>query len=89
LSQFLSIGLVGCAKLDKSSLDGINPLRLDDYPYLMPSGHSLVQSGFGSEFGHLNTREQVEACLLLAKRAGYDFLVLDHSAPTSEYQSLE
>jgi len=82
LNQFLAIGLVGGRKSD--TLDRITPLRLDDYPYLIPSGHSSVQSGFGSDFGQLNTREQVEACVAIAERAGLDFLVLDHTRPDIE-----
>jgi oxazoline/thiazoline synthase len=81
LNQFLSIGLMGGGKSDKSSLDGFTPLRLQDYPYLTASGNSSVHSGAGPEFGQLNTREQVEACVSLAKRAGHDFLVLDHTRP--------
>jgi ribosomal protein S12 methylthiotransferase accessory factor len=81
LNQFLSLGLMGGGKSDKSSLDGITPLRLEDYPYLTPSGNSPVHSGVGSEFGHLNTREQVDSCVAIANRAGHDFLVLDHTRP--------
>jgi len=32
LNQFLSIGLMGGGKGDKSSLDGTTPLRLKDHP---------------------------------------------------------
>jgi ribosomal protein S12 methylthiotransferase accessory factor len=82
LNQFLAIGLVGGRKSD--TLDSIAPLRLDDHPYLIPSGHSLVQSGLGADFSQLNTREQVESCVALAERAGLDFLVLDHTRPDIE-----
>jgi ribosomal protein S12 methylthiotransferase accessory factor len=84
LNQFLSIGLMGGAKSDKSSLDGTTPLRLQDYPYLTPGKNPAVQSRLGLEFGHLNTREQVTACVELAKRAGLDFLVLDYTRPDIE-----
>ena len=38
LSQFLSIGLMGGGNGDKSSLDGVTPLRLENYPFLIPAG---------------------------------------------------
>ena len=81
LNQFLSIGLMGGGKSDKSSLDGTTPLRLQAYPYLTPGKNSAVQSGLGCEFGCLNTREQVIACVELAKREGLDFLVLNQTRP--------
>jgi bacteriocin biosynthesis cyclodehydratase domain-containing protein len=81
LNQFLSIGVMGGGKSDKSTLDGITPLLLENYPYLTPNGDTPRQSNFGAEFGHLDTREQVLACVDMAKRAGLDFLVLDHTRP--------
>ena len=84
LNQFLSIGLMGGGTGEKSSLDGTTPLRLQDHPYLTPSGNPLVQPDFGSKFGHLDTREQVMACVRLAKQAGLDFLVLDQTRPDIE-----
>jgi ribosomal protein S12 methylthiotransferase accessory factor len=84
LNQFLSIGLMGGGKGDKSSLDGTTPLRLKDYPYLTPSGKSAIQPGAGAKFGRLDTREQVAACVDIAKRAGLDFLVLNQTRPDIE-----
>jgi ribosomal protein S12 methylthiotransferase accessory factor len=81
LNQFLSIGVMGGGKSDKSTLDGITPLRLENYPYLTPKGDSPQHSNRGAEFGHLDTREQVLACVDIAKRAGLDFLVLDYTRP--------
>jgi bacteriocin biosynthesis cyclodehydratase domain-containing protein len=81
LNQFLSIGVMDGGKSDKSTLDGITPLRLENYPYLTPNGESAVPSGLGAEFGHLDTREQVLACVNIAERAGLDFLVLDYTRP--------
>ena len=69
---------------EKSSLDGATPLRLQDHPFLTPSGKPAVQPDFGSKFGRLDTREQVTACVRLAKRAGLDFLVLDQTRPDIE-----
>ncbi len=81
LNQFLSIGLMGGGTGEKSSLDGTTPLRLQDHPFLTPSDGPLVRPGSGSKFGHLDTREQVIACVDIAKRAGLDFLVLDQTRP--------
>jgi ribosomal protein S12 methylthiotransferase accessory factor len=81
LNQFLSIGLMGGGTGEKSSLDGMTPLRLRDHPFLTPGGNPVVQPGFGSTFGDLDTREQVTACVRLAQRAGLDFLVLDQTRP--------
>ena len=50
LNQFLSLGLMGGGTGDKSSLDGMTPLHLDEYPYLSPSGNQLVQPDFDSKF---------------------------------------
>jgi ribosomal protein S12 methylthiotransferase accessory factor len=69
---------------EKSSLDGITPLRLQDHPYLTPSGNPLIEPDFGAKFGHLDTREQVTACVRLAKQAGLDFLVLNQTRPDIE-----
>ena len=50
----------------------------------MPSGKSDRRRP-GSEFGPLdNTREQVDACVEIARRAGLDFLVLDQTRPDVE-----
>ncbi len=84
LNQFMSIGFLGGGTGEKSSLDGITPLRLQDHPYLTPSANSAVQPDFGSKFDHHDTREQVMSCVRLAKRAGLDFLVLDQTRPDIE-----
>jgi ribosomal protein S12 methylthiotransferase accessory factor len=85
LNQFMSIGLMGGGTGEKPSLDGITPLRLEDHPFLIPSGKSMVLPGFGPETGPLdNTRDQVLACVDLARRAGLDFLVLNQTRPDVE-----
>ena len=85
LNQFLSIGLMGGRNpASQESSDGSPPFRLQDHPYLMPSGTSVVRPDFGSKFGRLDKREQVIACVNLAKREGLDFLVLDQTRPDIE-----
>jgi ribosomal protein S12 methylthiotransferase accessory factor len=84
LNQFLSIGLMGGGSGEKSSLDGSTPLRIEEHPFLTPGNQPIVHGGFGSKFGSLDTREQVNACVNLAKREGLDFLVLDQTRPDIE-----
>ncbi|MGA9895368.1 MAG: TOMM precursor leader peptide-binding protein [Xanthobacteraceae bacterium] len=82
LNQFLSIGLLGAR--DTSGKDESGPFRLRDHPYLLPSGAGKLAAGLGAKFGSLDTREQVQACVDIAKRAGLDFLVLDQTRPDIE-----
>jgi ribosomal protein S12 methylthiotransferase accessory factor len=85
LNQFLSIGLMGGGTGEKPSLDGTNPLRLQDHPFLIPSGNPTVQPNAVPKFGPLdNTRQQVDACVDIASRAGLDFLVLNQTRPDVE-----
>jgi ribosomal protein S12 methylthiotransferase accessory factor len=81
LNQFFSIGLMARRNAEKSGHDGSSPWRLEDHPYLTPSGNPVVRPDFGSKFGHLDKREQVLACVRLAEREGLDFLVLDQTRP--------
>ena len=100
LNQFLSIGLMGRRNPNPSSQglsqelsqdsnhDGFPPFRLQEHPYLTPSGTAAVRpdlaSNLGSKLGGLDTREQVTTCMNLAKREGLDFLVLDQTRPDIE-----
>jgi len=84
LNQFLSLGLMNGGSGEKSSLDGQTPLRLDDYPYLVPDGGAPTQPELNSTFGERDTHEQAEACVRLAAQAGLDFLVLDQTRPDIE-----
>jgi len=83
LSQFLSIGMMGGASGEKPSLDGITPLRLENYPFLLPSENPVLPPAAGLTL-HDNTRDQVNACVEIARRAGMDFLVLDQTRPDVE-----
>jgi bacteriocin biosynthesis cyclodehydratase domain-containing protein len=84
LNQFLSIGLMGARNAQTSSDDGSGPFRLRDHPYLIPSGDAAVRPDFSSKFGGLDRREQVMACVDIAKREDLDFLVLDQTRPDIE-----
>ncbi|MBV8746873.1 MAG: TOMM precursor leader peptide-binding protein [Xanthobacteraceae bacterium] len=81
LNQFLSIGLMGGGTGEKSSLDGVTPLRLEDHPFLMSTGAQAVQWNWDEKFARAGTREQVIACMQLARSKGLDFLVLDQTRP--------
>jgi bacteriocin biosynthesis cyclodehydratase domain-containing protein len=80
LNQFLSIGLMGGGSGEKSSLDGVTPLRLQDHPFLTPNGDPADQS-VTTPVPLDNTRKQVDACVDIARRAGLDFLVLNQTRP--------
>jgi ribosomal protein S12 methylthiotransferase accessory factor len=84
LNQFLALGLMGGGTGEKSSLDGTTPLRLEDHPYLTPSEQPVVRLGADSKFGRLDVREQVSACVNIARQQGLDFLVLDQTRPDIE-----
>jgi oxazoline/thiazoline synthase len=85
LNQFLSIGMMGGGTGEKPSLDGVTPLRLEEHPFLIPDGKPTGASDSSSTFGVLdNTRDQVLACVEIAKRAGLDFLVLNQTRPDLE-----
>jgi ribosomal protein S12 methylthiotransferase accessory factor len=83
LSQFLSIGLMGGGSGEKPSLDGVTPLRLENYPFLTPAKNLVLPPAPGIKLVD-NTRDQVLACVDVASRAGVDFLVLDQTRPDVE-----
>ena len=84
VNQFLSIGLMGARNAAPSRYDGATPFYLGDHPYLTPNGHAPVRPDRDSTFGGLDKREQVMACVNLAKEHGLDFLVLDQTRPDIE-----
>jgi ribosomal protein S12 methylthiotransferase accessory factor len=84
VNQFLSIGLMGARNASPSHADGATPFYLREHPYLTPNGQLPVRPDLGSNFGGLDKREQVMACVKLAKRHGLDFLVLDQTRPDIE-----
>lgn len=83
LTQFMSIGMMGGGSGEKPTLDGETPLRLDDYPFLLPAEKPIVPPAPSLKV-HNNTRDQVNACVEIATHAGYDFLVLDQTRPDVE-----
>jgi oxazoline/thiazoline synthase len=83
LTQFMSIGMMGGGSGEKPTLDGVTPLRLEQYPFLIPSDKPIVPPAPSLKV-HDNTRDQVNACVEIASRAGYDFLALDQTRPDVE-----
>jgi ribosomal protein S12 methylthiotransferase accessory factor len=83
LTQFMSVGMMDGASGEKPTLDGVTPLRLEQYPFLIPSDNPIVPPAPGLKV-HDDTRAQVNACVEIASRAGYDFLVLDQTRPDLE-----
>jgi bacteriocin biosynthesis cyclodehydratase domain-containing protein len=84
LNQFMSISMMGGGTGEKPSLDGVTPLRLEEYPFLIPSGKPAARPDAGEKVPLDNTREQVDACVEIARRAGLDFLVVDQTRPDVE-----
>src|SRR5262249_41614491 len=84
LNQFLSIGLMGGAKSDKSMLDAPAPLPLAEQPFVTPAESPTAQPHAVAKFSGFDTREYVMACVNVAKRGGLDFLVLDQTRPDIE-----
>lgn len=81
LNQFLSIGLMGGGSGEKESLDGVTPLRLENYPFLTPGPDARPQPATAELSALDNSRDYALACVNVATRAGYDFLVLDQTRP--------
>lgn len=84
LNQFLSIGLMGGGSGEKPSLDGVNPLKLEQYPFLIPASKPIVPLAKAANVPLDNARAQADACVDIAAKAGMDFLVLDQTRPDVE-----
>jgi oxazoline/thiazoline synthase len=61
--------------------DGALPVPLRKNAYLLPDGKTTARGARSSKFAGMDRREQVLACVKLAKRMGLDFLVLDQTRP--------
>lgn len=81
LNQFMSMALLGEGARLQESLDGLEPLRLTDHPFLLPSESPAVEWSFDPKFRTLETQEQVKACVRVAESQGLDFLVLNQTRP--------
>src|SRR5262249_4098935 len=83
LSQFLTIGTMGGggARGDQSTLDGVTPLRVEAYPFLLPAKNPVLPPPLGLNVPLDSVRGQVAPCARVAARAGFDFLVLAQTRP--------
>jgi oxazoline/thiazoline synthase len=84
LNQFLSMEVMEGGARMQGSLDGVTPLRIADYPYLLPGDGEVLEAEFDSQFSRMETHEQVAACVRVAEKEGLDFLVLDQTRPDIE-----
>jgi ribosomal protein S12 methylthiotransferase accessory factor len=84
VNQFLAIGLMGARNAGPLSQEDGSPFYLRDHPYLIPNGPAQIRPDLGAEFGGLDKRGQVMACVNAVKRLGLDFLVLDQTRPDIE-----
>jgi ribosomal protein S12 methylthiotransferase accessory factor YcaO len=82
LNQFMSIGMMGGGTGEKPSLDGVTPLRLEEYPFLTPKRRTAVRTRPSAR--STTPATQVLACVEIARRAGLDFLVLNQTRPDVE-----
>jgi oxazoline/thiazoline synthase len=60
---------------------GALPVPLRKHAYLLPHGKAVARRTHAAKFVSLDRREQVLACVKLARRFGLDFLVLDQTRP--------
>jgi ribosomal protein S12 methylthiotransferase accessory factor len=60
------------------------PAPLRKAAYLLPHGKAPARRARSSKFASLDRRDQVLACVKLARRFGLDFLVLDQTRPDIE-----
>ena len=77
---FVVIALVVFAASTPGS-HGPSPWRLDEHPYFLPGDRRAVPPATRADFGHLDHRTQVAACVERVKQEGLDFLVLDQTRP--------
>jgi ribosomal protein S12 methylthiotransferase accessory factor len=57
------------------------PLPLRKNAYVLPHGKATARGARSAKFAGLDRREQILACVKLARRLGMDFLVLDQTRP--------
>lgn len=84
LNQTLSIRHMTGEYADDNWDAASRPLPLAGHDYVAPHGKPVVRPDRIPEFGSLDTREQVMACVKLVEGRGLDFLVLDQTRPDIE-----
>ena len=83
LDQFLTVDRMTHRPAGQTGEEGDDalPAPLRKTAYLLPHGKAPMRRARSSKFANLDRREQVLACVKLARRFGLDFLVLDQTRP--------
>jgi oxazoline/thiazoline synthase len=83
LNQVLAVDRIRPAATAPTVADRADalPVPLRKNAYVMPHGKATTRGARSQKFAGLDRREQVLACVKLARRLGLDFLVLDQTRP--------
>jgi oxazoline/thiazoline synthase len=84
LNQFFSITRTARRNSRGADFNGSTAWRLEEHLYLLPNGEPKLRPDFSVSFATLDKREQVLACMQLARQQGLDFLVLNQTRPDIE-----
>jgi oxazoline/thiazoline synthase len=80
LNQLLAIARITRGATVAAKDDAL-PVPLRKNTYLLPHGKSVARGARSRKFVEMDRRDQVMACIKLAKGLGLDFLVLDQTRP--------
>jgi oxazoline/thiazoline synthase len=83
LNQLLAVDRITHAAAAPAAAEkaDASPLPLRKHAYLMPRGKAANRRAPSRKFAGLDRRDQILACVKLAKQLGLDFLVLDQTRP--------
>jgi oxazoline/thiazoline synthase len=85
LNQLLAVDRMRRAANARTAADSGDalpvPLPLRKNAYVMPHGKAAARGARSRRFADLDRRDQILACVRLAKRLGLDFLVVDQTRP--------
>ncbi len=81
LNRALAVDASAARPHEQAAHVGLDPLSLRDHAHLRGHGKAVPRPARSTNFTRLGRREQVHACVALAKRHGLDFLVLDQTRP--------
>jgi bacteriocin biosynthesis cyclodehydratase domain-containing protein len=83
LNQVLAVDRIRRAAAAPTVADrgDASPVPLRKNAYVVPHGKASTRGARSTKFAGLDRREQVLACVKLARRLGLDFLVLDQTRP--------
>jgi oxazoline/thiazoline synthase len=81
LNRALAVDASAAPPRERAAHGGHAPLPLRDHAHLRGHGKAVSRLARSRDFARLGRREQVHACVEVAKRRGLDFLVLDQTRP--------